>query len=541
LVALLGAAGLSLLLLDPALHGPIVSDDLLLFQGLPQLMAPTPEHVAQILDPNGEPVQVTANWAPVHLLAHMLAIAAFGSPLENPYPHHVLNGLVHGVNAVLLLLLLARAGVPLAAAAFGALLFLVHPANVETAAWLFQLKTLLAFTFGFGALLALPRRPVFATVLFALALLCKPSASAVLAGAIVFAAQRRPGAGEPPRRTGWLVAWALLLALYALPEFAAFRNVGEFQQQLPLGPRVLQAIAIAGRYLVLAVTGIGASTFHQPLPPASPFDPWLLLGGVTLVGFVFLGVRALVRGHPAAGWLGIAAAAYLPIAQLFPFRYPMADRYLYFVLPGLLGAALVTLAPRLRAALAALGERGVAAAPRGTLALGAACVVLAAAWGIGFHDRARVWSSPERVEADAARNYPDGIAGQVVLARRLAAQGDLEGAFAAVQRARARGHTNPAAFVQDASLQPLFEHPGYLALMQEMTEQWIARAERIPEPTVASLMGIAQAQLFLGRVDPAFAAMDRAEAMASPEQRAAIRQMRSEIEEAMASEGGAQP
>jgi hypothetical protein len=539
LVAALGAAGLSLLLLDPALRGPIVSDDLLIFMGVPQLDEPaSAESLAAILDPRGEPVQVTANWAPVHLLAHMAAASAFGSPRENPYPHHVLNGVLHGVNAALLAALLASQGVPAAAALLGGLLFLVHPANAETAAWISQLKTLLAFTFGFGALLALKQRPAFATLLFALALLAKPSASAVLAAAIVFEAQRRAG---PPRRTAWLVGWGALLALYVLPEFAAFRSTGEFRQELAPGPRAMQAVAIAGRYLVLALTGVGASTFHQPLPPASALDPWFWLGLATLLGFGVVSVRALWRGHPAAGWLGLAAAAYLPVAQLFPFRYPMADRYLYFVLPGLLGAALVTLTPRLRAGIAAAAVRGLRKAPPALLALGAVALLATAAFGVQFHRRARVWASPERVEVDAALHYPEGIPGQITLARRLIAQGDLAGAIDAIERAHARGHTNPAAFLHDPSFQALLDEPRYLALIQGMTERWLERARQMPRPGVGHWMGIAQAELFLGRIEPAFEALDRAEALATPEQREGIRQMRSELQQALQSASPATP
>jgi hypothetical protein len=219
----------------------------------------------------------------------------------------------------------------------------------------------------------------------------------------------------------------------------------------------------------------------------------------------------------------------------------MADRYLYFLLPGLLGAALVTLAPWLRSGLATLAERGPRAAPRALLALGLAGSALAAAWGVAFVDRAGVWASPERVEADAARHYPDGIPGQMTLARRLIAQGDIAGAVDAVARARDRGHTNPAAMIQDPSLQPLFQDPRYVTMIQDMTERWIERARQIPEPTVSNLMGIAQAELFLGRVEPAFAAMDRAEALANPEQREMIRQMRSEIEQAVQSAGQTAP
>jgi protein O-mannosyl-transferase len=540
LVALLAAMGLSLLLLEPALHGPVVSDDLLLLEAVPAdgLSA---ANVASVLDPRGAPVQVTANWAPVHLLVTLLVSDVFGSPIANPYPHHLLNGLLHGVNAVLLAALFVAHGVPLAAALAAGLLFLVHPANAETAAWMFQLKTLLAFGLGIGALLWLPRRPALATGLFALALLSKPSAAAVLAAAIVFEAQRRPAPGVPPRRTPWLLAWGLLLGLYAIPEFAAFANVGEFRQQLPLAAALAQAVAIAGRYVVLALTGWGASTFHQPLPPSSPLDPWFLLGLATLLVFALVSVRALQRGHPAAGWLGLAAAAYLPVAQLFPFRYPMADRYLYFVWPGLIGALLVTLSPWLRAASAAFRQRGLRAAPLALAALVLALPATAAVWAVDFYERAGLWASPERVEYDAAHNYPDGIPGQITLARRLLAEGDVEGAVDAMERARARGQSNPAAIIQDPSLQPLLQNPRYVALVQDMTERWIERAEQIPNPTVSNLMGLAQAQLFLGRIEPAFAAMDRAEAQATPEQRLMIQGVRSEFEQAIQSAGNPTP
>ena len=72
--------------------------------------------------------------------------------------------------------------------------------------------------------------------------------------------------------------------------------------------------------------------------------------------------------------------------------------------------------------------------------------------------------------------------------------------------------------------------------MQDMTERWLERARQLPRNAVGHWMGIAQAELFLGRVEPALEAMDRAEAIATPEQREGIRRMRSEIEQAIRSE-----
>jgi tetratricopeptide (TPR) repeat protein len=530
LVVWLAYAGLSLQLLAPALSGPIVSDDVLLFVGQRHMEGLSLENGKTILDPSGEPVRVTANWAPVHLLAHQLEFEAFGSPLEDPHPYHVVNGLVHATAALLFVALLVAQGVPHALALLAGLLFLVHPANAETAAWIFQLKTLLALSFGFGALLALRARPLLATALFGLALLCKPSASAVLPAAIVFEWLRVPEPGEPARRTPWLLGWGALLLLYALPEFTAFRNVGEFRGELPLGESLLQAVAIVGRYLVLALSSLGSSTFHQPTPPASPFDAWFGLGALALLAFALASFDALRGRRLAAGWLGLAAAAYLPVAQLFPFRYPMADRYLYFVLPGLLGALAVALGPWLAERLEPVRTRGWRAAPFGLLALALVGSALSVGFALRFHQRAAVWGSPERVEIDTAAHYPDGIHGQIVLARRRISAGDLDGAIDAIERARARGHSSPSAFLYDPSFQRLLQEPRYVALLQSMTEEWLVRARGLPPRNLSNWIGIGQAELFMGRIDRAREAFEHGLLLAAPAERSGVQQMLAELD-----------
>ena len=54
-------------------------------------------------------------------------------------------------------------------------------------------------------------------------------------------------------------------------------------------------------------------------------------------------------------------------------------------------------------------------------------------------------------------------------------------------------------------------------------------------------MGIAQAELFLGRADAALEAMGRAEAIASPAEAEAIRRARGEIERSLESAGSGTP
>jgi tetratricopeptide (TPR) repeat protein len=285
-----------------------------------------------------------------------------------------------------------------------------------------------------------------------------------------------------------------------------------------------------GRYLVLSLSSLGSSTFHQPTPPASPFDAWFGLGALSLLALALASFDALRGRRLAAGWLALAAAAYLPVAQLFPFRYPMADRYLYFVLPGLIGAAAVALSPWLARSLEPVRARGWRAAPAALLVLALAGTALSAAFAVRFHQRAGVWGSPERVEADAVAHYPDGIHGQIALARKRIAAGDLDGAIDAIERARARGHSSPSAFLYDPSFQPLLQEPRYVALLQSMTEGWLARARGLPPRTSSNWMGIGQAELFMGRIDRAREAFEQAQALASPAERSGVQQMLAELD-----------
>jgi hypothetical protein len=511
LVAWLALSGLAYFVYEPALHGPLLSDDYIYFTGRPYMEALTPANVLTILDPFGDPVVLTWNWAPLHLLAHSTLRALFGS-FSQTYPHHLVNVVLHALNATLLLALLAAARVPLGAAAAGALLFLLHPANVESVAWIFQLKTLLSFTLAMSAWLCLARRPGWATLLFGLGLLVKVSAGGVLAAALVSEWLRQPGPDDPPRRMRWLVAWAVLGLAYALPELSAFRNTGEFRLPMAASERVLSAVAIVGRYGVLALTSFGASSFHQPAPPASPLDPWFGLGLATLLALGALSFLALLRRHPAAPWLGLAAASYAPVSQIFAFRYPMADRYLYFVLPGLLGAALVTLAPRLELAFAELKRRGARRA-LGLVALTAGALALGVGFGLRAHERAAVFGSAERFERDSALHYPDGLAGRLGEARSALVRGDAAAALDALEAAHRQGYGNALLMMRDPYFGQLRGEPRFTALAQQMARDWIAHYETLPREVPDALVDLFQYQLLLEQREAAFATLARLEAM----------------------------
>lgn len=88
-------------------------------------------------------------WHPLTLLSHMLDCQIFG---VKPGPQLLVNLALHIFNAILLFLIISKMTGTQVKAAFVALLFALHPLNVESVAWLVERKTVLSTLFLFGAI-----------------------------------------------------------------------------------------------------------------------------------------------------------------------------------------------------------------------------------------------------------------------------------------------------------------------------------------------------------------------------------------------------
>lgn len=119
------------------------------------------------------------------LLGAVGALAEFaGLARAEPSVLHALALALHTINAFLVLRLLRRLSLGMWPALGGALLFALHPLQVESVVWIAEIRGLLAFGLGSAALLAAltaESRPgrwgqAPALVLFCLAMLAKPTA-----------------------------------------------------------------------------------------------------------------------------------------------------------------------------------------------------------------------------------------------------------------------------------------------------------------------------------------------------------------------------
>jgi len=534
-LALLAAAflGAALTLYAPALQGAFVSDDFHYLVNNAWLHELSLENTLAILDPAGPTAINVVNYSPVQLLIHAVAWEVFG---REPLGHHVINVCLHALASLLLVLLFLRQGIPRAAAALGGAFFLVHPANVEAVAWISQLKSSSSLVLSLLALLAWPRRPLVGTLLFALALLAKATAACVLPVALLFE-------WSETGRVRWrfAVAAAVVLAAFSVAEFSTHQRTGAAEATLHETPLVLaRTVAALGlRYLVMAGTSWGVSAFHEPEPAHSPLDPWWL-ASLPVYALLTWRIVTLVRAQRGAAersssskrsaqraegersstacselafWTW-ALVSFAPVSQLFPFLYPMADRYLYFILPGLVGAVLL-----------AGGEAAarLSLPPRAVAALGAiACLAL----GVRAHERTRIWRSSATLNADAAEHYPDGTVASLLAAKRAAFAGDADAALAALRRAVSRGYNRFDQLETDAAWDAVREDARFRDLVREIAAGWIERSKRKASPTQTELRVVAHAHVARQEYTDALRVYEAAVAAGGPDSDA----IRAEIE-----------
>ncbi|MAE94301.1 MAG: hypothetical protein CL910_06540 [Deltaproteobacteria bacterium] len=493
-----GAIGLLLTLYFPALQGEFVADDHPYILGNLQIHELDLETLAQLVNPWSELSANVANWAPIHMLLHALEWQAFGSAV---FGYHVVQIVVHALGSVLLVALFRHWGLSALASLFGGLLFLVHPANVEAVAWMSQLKTTGALVFAVGALILQRERPLLALLCFALALLTKALAIFALPAAVTVLIVR----SGTRREWIWIAGWIGFFLFYLAPQFAAFQRVGE--AALPLHPDPLVAArtipAIAARYVAMGLTSLGVSAFQDTPRALGWLDPWWLAGSIGIAAFGIRAVLSLVRKRDEAIYWAWLVTAWLPIAQFFPFNYVMADRYLYFPLPALIGLVLVAGGDAIHR-LPASRRRGVSL---GALALGVALLVGFAA---RLPARAGVWRSEATLTMDSVRHSPDGVPAQLQKARTAAAHGDRDGVVRALEKLHERGFRKFDAITANPVFQPYISDPGFQKALGAILRDSIQGLEAIAAPNQAELRGIAMGYLALGELDRAALYFERA-------------------------------
>ncbi|HEY6007578.1 MAG TPA: tetratricopeptide repeat protein [Geobacteraceae bacterium] len=297
-----------------------------------------------------------ANWFPLTWLSHLLTVQFFGL---RPGAHHLVNVFLHGIDTVLLLVLLHRMTGALWRSVLVAALFALHPLHVESVAWVAERKDVLSALFWLLTMLAWCRyaerpgvgRYVGTLVLFGCGLMAKPMLVTLPFVLLLVdywplgrLSRQTLGDGSlpsfpsvsPARLVLEKVPFLLLAAASSVVTFIVQRKGGAVNvlDNESLLFNVANGLVSYVRYVGKMFWPRDLAVFY-PLPAALP--TWQAASAAALLLLLTLLVLWQARRRPyvAVGWFWYLGTLVPVIGFVRVGAHAIADRYTYLPLIGL--------------------------------------------------------------------------------------------------------------------------------------------------------------------------------------------------------------
>jgi tetratricopeptide (TPR) repeat protein len=337
----------SLIVYSPAFHAGYIFDDNYLIRYNPAIRSLTNVPAFFVSKEARVPKEIndlqSDIYRPLQSVSYAASYYLWG---DKPGAYHVENILLHAVNGALLFFLLRRLISSRPAAFLGALLFVVHPVQVEAVAYLSERGELLAaglFLLSFTAFMeaeAVSRRLrktgwyALSLGFYAASLLAKEMAitlPAILALYLMLIKVRRRSLGSWVRGALALVPYAAIGGLY----FAIRTwNLGKVAQTAGREPVTvaLMVVRVFGEYVKVLFFPFRLTFFHDinSAAPSADLAFYASLGCLVLAlgsaGF------CLRKERQTAFFLLAFLAALLPVSNLVPIKTYMQERFLYLPL-----------------------------------------------------------------------------------------------------------------------------------------------------------------------------------------------------------------
>lgn len=417
---------------------------------------------------------------PLREVTYLLDYQLFGL---NPAGWHVQNIFWHGLCGGLLFVLLRQLRASLLVAFGAALLFLVHPLQVEVVANIANRKDALALCASLVCLLAWVRARsqenwqwrwfLAAAGAFGLALTAKQHTMVVPLAILAWELLLTP----EERRWRWL-NWRLVAGIAGAGAAVAggwlllFGGGRWFVEKIPYKLATLNVDSGSfGDYFRAVFAGWGelfrrvlypvglAPEYVYPLPD-SWFDLRVLLPLLLVTGLAAMVFLLRQREPLAAFGLAWLLLFWLPVSNLLPLAYFVADRYMYAPLAG---AAI---------AVAVLVERLPGNGVRWTVLAATVCLLATFTW-----QQNQVWSSARALWSHAVAVSPLSVNAINNLGDALKREGDLDAAAIAFKQAIA---INPAAPYPFYNLGVIYDRQGKRELALHHFQQFLLRADQSP-------------------------------------------------------------
>lgn len=283
------------------------------------------------------------NYAPLHLISYMLDYSIFGGIKETPM--FAENVLLHALNGVLLFVLVLKISNNRVISLFSSLLFIVHPVQVESVAWLSQRKNLLSMlclllsTISYIHYADKKRWYLvyyFLSIILALCALLTKSVTVIIP--IIFFLYDFCICKKITLKSIYdKIPYVLMVIIIGLLTVKA-QNVAvdEGQAIYKFGgslQTVYTMIPVYVKYMLMIVYPYELSILYMPQVKLS-VDTHVLLSFVILLVILISCTYLFFRDRKLFFWISIYFVSLLPVSQIVALPTLMNDRYLYFPMIG---------------------------------------------------------------------------------------------------------------------------------------------------------------------------------------------------------------
>ena len=302
-----------------------------------------------------------ATWFPMTWLSHMLDYQLYGS---HPKGHHLTSLFLHIANALILFIVLSRMTGALWQSGFVAVIFALHPFNVESVAWVAQRTNVLSTFFWLLTMWTYIRyveqpnikRSGLMVLFFALGLMSKPMLVTLPFVLLLmdywplrrFKLGQEKGNGDIPEKYTDKGPDILRLVREKIPLFLLATGAGivtfivqksggalQSMETISLSARLTNAMVSYLEYLEKMIWPRGLSILYPH--PGNALAVWQgILCGLALVGITAIVIK-FIRKAPylAVGWFWYLGTLVPVIGIVQAGSQAMADRYAYVPLIGI--------------------------------------------------------------------------------------------------------------------------------------------------------------------------------------------------------------
>lgn len=347
--------------------------------------------------------------------------------------HHALSLIFHLANTVLVYVFFKRISGKLFTALFISAIFAVHPLNVESVAWIAELKNVMySFFFLLGMISYWSylqkgfriKYLIYAGIFLLLSLFSK--SAAVVLPLVFFAMDLYAGRRISIRTIGEKLPFLALSFLFGLLALFSQDSAIMTTEYFTIGPRILYSFYGLAFYFVSFFLPYNQSVMHVfPVHGNAPVFYYFSIPAVLIV-VVLLLILKKNKKEIRFGML-FYFINLLMVLQVVSFGSTVvAERYAYLPMLGIL----FILATYIEKARESFSRRNPSMIKAGLAALVAVFLV----FSYLTHQRAKIWKDSVSLFTDAIKADPDNFIAHMCLGDALALNRDFKGAYASYTR-----------------------------------------------------------------------------------------------------------